>query len=277
MKSIRIGHSPDPDDAFMFYGFASGQVQVPGHDIEHVMHDIQTLNVLGAGPDPLEVTALSLHAFFGLEHRYSLLEVGSSVGRFYGPRVVARAPMGIDDLEGKRIALPGPLTTAALAAHALLPDFHAVHMDFTEISDAVLAADVDAGILIHEGQLTYASQGLHLVADLGAEFALRHGGLPLPLGVNCVRSDLAPDLQKDIAAAYRRSVQIAMTQRAAAVDYSLQYARGLATDLADRFVGMYVNEDSMGFSSDVREAIAILREHYAALHDGRVAAAGAMA
>lgn len=277
MKSIRIGHSPDPDDAFMFYGFASGQVKVPGHEIEHVLRDIQTLNVLGAAEDPLEVTALSLHAFFGLEHRYSLLEVGSSVGRSYGPRVVARVPMGMEELEGKRIAMPGPLTTATLAASALLPDFHAVHMDFTEISDAVLSGEVDAGILIHEGQLIYASQGLHLVVDLGAEFALRHGGLPLPLGVNCVRSDLAPALQKDIAAAYRRSVEIAMTQRAEAVDYSLQFARGLATELADRFVGMYVNEDSMGFSSDVREAIAILREEYVALHEGRAAAAGALA
>lgn len=262
MNTIRIGHSPDPDDAFMFYGFASGQVEIPGYAIDHILHDIQTLNVMAAGRNPLEVTAMSLHAFFGLEDRYELLEVGSSVGRRYGPRVVATRPMPLEALEGARIALPGPKTTAALAARGLLPNFEELHMDFTEIMDAVRRGDVDAGVIIHEGQLTYGDAGLHLIADLGGLFADRHEGLPLPLGVNCIRSDLAPGLKATVAGAYRRSVEIAMTQRRAAVDYSLQFGRGLSHELADVFVGMYVNEDSLGFSPDITKAVAVLREQY---------------
>lgn len=262
MVKIRIGHSPDPDDAFMFYGFASGQVTIPEHEIVHVLHDIQTLNVLAAGADPLEVTAMSLHAFFELEDRYELLEVGTSVGRRYGPRVVATAPMRIGDLAGKRIALPGPKTTAALVARGLLPPFETVHMDFTEIMDAVRHGAVDAGVIIHEGQLTYADAGLCLVADLGECFAARHDGLPLPLGVNCIRANLGAALKDTVAVAYRRSVEIAMEQRADAVAYSLQYARGLAPELADTFVGMYVNKDSLGFSSDMLRAVEVLRTQY---------------
>jgi 1,4-dihydroxy-6-naphthoate synthase len=260
--TIRIGHSPDPDDAFMFFGFASGQVIVPGHAIEHVMHDIQTLNEMAAGEDPLEVTAMSLHAWLDLEQRYEMLEVGTSVGRNYGPRLVANSEMPLNDLRGKRVAMPGPKTTATLVARGLLPAFEEVHMDFTEIMDAVKRGDVDAGLIIHEGQLTYADEGLTLLADLGVLFAERHGGLPLPLGVNCVRRDLAPALKKTLAEAYRRSVVIAMKQRGAAVDYAMQYGRGLSKELADTFVGMYVNEDSLAFKKDLRQAVEIIRAQY---------------
>ena len=262
MNKIRIGHSPDPDDAFMFYGFASGQVEIPGHAIVHVLHDIQTLNELATGDDPLEVTAMSLHAFLDLDDRFEFLEVGTSVGRGYGPRLVAREARALDTFAGQRIALPGPKTTATLVARKLLPQFVEVHMDFSEIMGAVERGEVDAGVIIHEGQLTYADAGLALIADLGDLFGTAHGGLPLPLGVNCVRSDLDPTLKQRIAEAYRRSVEIAMAQREDAVRYSLEFGRGLPHALADTFVGMYVNEDSLAFSEDMREAVDILRNEY---------------
>jgi len=259
---IRIGHSPDPDDAFMFYGFASGQVDVPGHEIVHVLEDIQSLNERAVGEDPLEVTALSVHAFLDLGARYRPLEVGTSVGRGYGPRLVGLEPKPLDALAGARIALPGPKTTATLVARGLLPAFEEVQMDFTEIMDAVREGRVDAGVIIHEGQLTYADHGLVLLADFGERFAERHRGLPLPLGVNCIRADLPSELQKTVARAYRRSVELALEQREAAVDYALQYGRGLDRELADRFVGMYVNADSLAFLDELRQAMHVLRSEY---------------
>lgn len=262
MKTLRIGHSPDPDDAFMFYGFASGQVGVSGREIVHVMEDIQTLNETAAGGDPLEVTAMSVHAWLELAERYELLEVGTSVGRRYGPRLIALEEKPLAALAGARIALPGPKTTATLVARGLLPAFEEVHMDFTEIMEAVRSRAVDAGVIIHEGQLTYADQGFVLLADLGELFAERHDGLPLPLGVNCVRRDLTPELKKRIADAYRKSVEIALSQREAAVEYSLQFGRGLSRALADTFVGMYVNEDSLAFGDELREALDVLQKQY---------------
>lgn len=262
MKPLRIGHSPDPDDAFMFYGFASGQVEVSGYRIEHVMHDIQSLNVLAHSQDPLEVTAISLHAFFELEDVYELLEVGTSVGRRYGPRVIANKNATLESLRGKRVALPGPKTTATLVARRLLPKFEEVHLDFTKIMQAVRSGSVDAGVIIHEGQLTYKQEGFTLVADFGELFADRHDGLPLPLGVNCVRKDLDPALKKEICDAYRESVHIAMKQRTAAIEYSMNFARGIDKELASRFVSMYVNEDSLSFNDEIRAAVRILREEY---------------
>jgi 1,4-dihydroxy-6-naphthoate synthase len=255
---LRIGHTPDADDAFMFYGFASGQVSIPGYEIVHVLHDIETLNALASGEDPLEVTALSLAAFFHLRDRYELLEVGSSVGRGYGPRVVADHPMQVSDLEGARIALPGRKTTATLAAKLLLPQFEAVQVPFTEVPARVLRGEVDAGVVIHESQLTYSDEGLHLVCDLGQMFAERYAGLPLPLGVNCVRRDQDDAHRRVIAAAYRRSIEIAVSQREAAVKYSARYGRGASTATLDRFVGMYVNDDSLSLRDEVRSAIEIL-------------------
>ena len=262
MNTIRIGHSPDPDDAFMFYGFASGQVEIPGHTIEHIMRDIQSLNEVARGDDPLEVTAISVHAFFEMEDRYELLEVGTSVGRNYGPCLIGMEDVSIESLAGKRIALPGLKTTATLVARKLIPDFEEVHMDFEDIMEAVRNGDVDAGVIIHEGQLTYADDGFKLLGDFGIMFAERHNGLPLPLGVNCVRSDIDVDLKNVIAGAYRKSVHIAMTQRQAAVDYSMQFGRGMTRELADVFVGMYVNEDSLAFTDELREAVDILRKEY---------------
>lgn len=262
MNTIRVGHSPDPDDAFMFYGFASGQATIPGYRIEHVMRDIQSLNETAIGDDPLEVTAMSLHAFLGIRGRYELLEVGTSVGRNYGPRLIANKPMPLEALDGARVALPGPKTTATLVARKLLPGIQEVHMDFTDIMRAVRAGEVTAGVIIHEGQLTYANEGFTLLMDFGEEFGRRHNGLPLPLGVNCVRADLDQDLKVIIAKAYLQSVRIALTQRRAAVDYSMQFARGLSRSLADQFVGMYVNQDSLAFNEEIRQAVAILKQEY---------------
>jgi 1,4-dihydroxy-6-naphthoate synthase len=264
MRELRIGHSPDPDDAFMFYGFASGRVTIPGCDIVHVLLDIQGLNELARGADPLEVTALSLHAWLGLRQRYAWLEVGTSVGRGYGPRLVALEEKPLSALVGARIALPGPRTTATLIARGLLPPFEELHVDFTDVVDAVRSGRADAGVLIHEGQLTYADDGLVLLADLGRLFAERHAGLPLPLGVNCMRRDLGPELQRAVAAAYRRSVEVALEEREAAVEYALGFARGLRRDLADTFVGMYVNEDSLGLAEDLRRAVGVIERDYAA-------------
>jgi 1,4-dihydroxy-6-naphthoate synthase len=263
MRELRIGHSPDPDDAFMFYGFASGRVAIPGCEIVHVLLDIQGLNDLACGSDPLEVTALSLHAWLGLRHRYRWLEVGTSVGRGYGPRLVALEEKPLAALAGARIALPGPRTTATLVARGLLPPLEEVHVNFTHVADAVRSGRADAGVLIHEGQLTFADEGFVLLADLGRLFAERHGGLPLPLGVNCVRADLDAALRRAIAEAYRRSVQVALKEREAAVEYALRFARGLSRGLADTFVGMYVNEDSLGLASDLREAVALIEREYA--------------
>jgi 1,4-dihydroxy-6-naphthoate synthase len=262
MKTLRIGHSPDPDDAFMFFGFATRQAGIPGCEITHVMKDIQTLNEWAAGDDPLEVTAMSVHAYLDLGERYELLEVGTSVGRRYGPRLIALEEEPLSALAGKRIALPGPKTTAALVARGLLPPFREVHMDFTRIMEAVRCGEVNAGVIIHEAQLTYADQGFVLLADFGELFAERHEGLPLPLGVNCVRRDLAPELKRGIASAYRSSVEIALSQREAALEYSLQFGRGLSRALADTFVGMYVNEDSLHFDEDLRRALTVLQRQY---------------
>lgn len=262
IKEIRIGHSPDPDDAFMYYGFASGQVTIDDYPLVNVLHDIQKLNEIATGDDPLEVTALSLHAYLDLEDRYELLEVGTSAGRNYGPRLVALEQQPLDFFEGKTIALPGPKTTATMVARGMFPPFNEVHLDFDKIIDAVLAREVDAGLLIHEGQLTYQDHGLHLIADLGVFFAEKHKGLPLPLGVNCVRRDLPDDLKQKCADGYRKSVDIALTQRQKAVEYSLDFGRGLDMQMADRFVGMYVNEDSLSFNDEIRQAVAILKREY---------------
>lgn len=259
---IRIGHSPDPDDAFMFYGFASGKVNISGCQIEHVLEDIQSLNQRATGNDALEVTAMSAHAFFELDYRYAALPVGTSVGRRYGPCVVSRNPMTLEELRGKRIALPGPKTTATLVARALLPAFEELHAPFTSIMDLVMSGEVDAGVLIHEGQLTYANVGLNLIVDLGDLFSQRFDGLPLPLGVNCVRRDLGEKLCASIEHAYRASVEIALSETRSAVEYAMGFSRGLSEGLTETFVRMYVNEDSLHFSDDMLAAMAKLRELY---------------
>lgn len=262
MNTVRIGHSPDPDDAFLFYGFASGAVTIPDHEIIHVVQDIQTLNAACTSGIQLEVSAMSLHAYFGVMNTYELLNVGTSVGRRYGPRLVSKTALPLSQIHGKRVALPGNKTTAWLVARKLLPQICPVHMNFLEIEDAIRTGMVDAGVLIHEGQLTYQDRGLYLVADLGEMFASMHGGLPLPLGVNCIRRDLPDALKHDVALGFERSLKYALANRNEAIDYSLQFARGLSRSRVDTFVRMYVNEDSISFNQDTLESVEILRTQY---------------
>ena len=250
---IHLAHSPDSDDAFMFYALATGKVDVDGVEYRHELQDIETLNQRALKGE-LEVTAVSIHAYAYLSDRYALLPHGSSMGDRYGPRLVTRSVMTRDDLRGKRIAVPGPLTSAYLALRLYQPEFEAVFMPFDRIDEAVLADQVDAGLLIHEGQLTYAAQGLHLVADMG-DWWFQETGLPLPLGGNVIRKDLDDALKRKVSRHLRESIAYGLKHRVDALDYAMRYARGLARSDADTFVGMYVNDWTLDYGDRGREAI----------------------
>jgi 1,4-dihydroxy-6-naphthoate synthase len=241
---IRLGHSPDPDDAFMFYGLALGRLDTEGLRFTHQLEDIETLNQR-AFRGELEVTALSVHAYAHAAGRYVLLNSGASMGVGYGPMVVAREPLVPGALAGKTIAVPGEYTTAFLALKMYMDgaEFEAEFVPFDRIFAAVGDGAVDAGLIIHEGQLTYEREGFHLVLDLGRWWMEGlGGGLPLPLGVNGVRRDLGPELCRRIDRVLRRSIDYGLAHRAEAVKYALQWGRGLDASTADRFIGMYVNE-----------------------------------
>ena len=250
---IHLAHSPDSDDAFMFYALAAGKVDVDGVEYIHELQDIETLNQRALKGE-LEVTAVSIHAYAYVSDRYALLPHGASMGDRYGPRLVTRSAMTKDDLRGKRIAVPGPLTSAYLALRLYQPDFEAVFTRFDQIDEAVLAGEVDAGLLIHEGQLTYAAQGLHLVADMG-DWWFQETGLPLPLGGNVIRKDLDDALKRNVSRHLRESIAYGLTHRADALDHAMRYARGLARSDADTFVGMYVNDWTLDYGERGREAI----------------------
>jgi 1,4-dihydroxy-6-naphthoate synthase len=250
---IRLGHSPDPDDAFMFWGLASGAVDPRGFEFEHVLRDIQTLNEW-AMEGRLEVTAISLHAYPHVQERYVLLPHGASMGSGYGPIVVAREPLGPDELRRAEIAVPGRLTTAFLTLRFHLGDFAYREVSFDEILDEVSSGRADAGLLIHEGQLTYAAEGLHKVVDLG-EWWQAETGLPLPLGANVARRDLGPEVLRELSAVLAESIRAGLDNREPALEYALQFGRGLDDELADRFVGMYVNELTEDYGEEGRRAV----------------------
>jgi 1,4-dihydroxy-6-naphthoate synthase len=252
-RVIRVAHSPDSDDAFMFYALAADKIDTEGLRYVHELQDIETLNQR-ARRGELEVTAASIHAYAYLADRYALLPHGASMGDGYGPRLVARAAASRNDVRGKRIAVPGPLTSAYLALRLYEPDFTPVFTPFDRIEDAVLAGDVDMGLLIHEGQLTYAQRGLHLVADMGVWWK-GETGLPLPLGGNLVRKDLGPDLVRTVSRHLRASIAYALAHRSGALDHAMRYARGLDTAQADEFVGMYVNHWTLDYGERGREAV----------------------
>lgn len=254
--TIHLAHSPDSDDAFMFYALASGKIDTQGIEYVHELQDIETLNQRALRGE-LEVTAVSIHAYAYLSDTYALLSHGASMGDRYGPRLVARSPMTRADVKGKRIAVPGPLTTAYLALRLYEPDFEPVFMAFDEIDDAALRGDVDAGLLIHEGQLTYAAQGLHLVADMG-EWWYEETGLPLPLGGNVIRKDLGDDLKQVVSRHLRSSIAYGLEHRSNALDHAMKYARGLDRSDADAFVGMYVNDWTLDYGERGREAVRLL-------------------
>jgi 1,4-dihydroxy-6-naphthoate synthase len=257
-RTIHVAHSPDSDDAFMFYALAEGKIDTGDLRYVHELQDIETLNQRALRGE-LEVTAVSIHAYAYLADKYALLPHGASMGDQYGPRLVAREPMSRSDVRGKRVAIPGPLTSAFLALRLYEPDFIPVPTPFDVIEDAVERGDVDLGLLIHEGQLTFADRGLHLVADMG-EWWFTETGLPLPLGGNVVRKDLGAPLIRDISRHLRASIAYGLQHRKGALDHAMQYARGLERSRADTFVGMYVNDWTLDYGERGRKAVRLLLE-----------------
>jgi 1,4-dihydroxy-6-naphthoate synthase len=250
---ITVAHSPDSDDAFMHYGLASGKVPAEGIEFAHLLADIETLN-RAAFEGKYEVSAVSFNAYAHLTDKYLLLPHGSSMGDDYGPIVVARE-QGPTSTKGITIAVPGMLTTAFLALRLYDPDVSFVVLPFDRIQDAVRAGEVEAGLLIHEGQLTYQDEGLRKILDLGQWWAQRTRGLPLPLGGNVIRRDLGPAVIATVSRLLHQSIAYALTHRQEALDYALQFGRGLDRAKADRFVGMYVNELTLDYGERGRAAV----------------------
>jgi 1,4-dihydroxy-6-naphthoate synthase len=250
---VHVAHSPDSDDAFMFYGLASGRVPSNGFEIEHVLSDIESLN-RAAFEGRYEVTAVSFHAYAHLTDRYILLPHGASMGDRYGPVVVARKD-GPASLQGVRVAIPGEMTTAFLALRLYDPTVQYVVMPFDQIQEAVHAGDIAAGLLIHEGQVTYAEEGLKKIVDLGEWWADRTGGLPLPLGGNVIKRDLGAATIAALSGLLHRSIAFALDHRDEAVQYAMQFGRGLDHERTDRFVGMYVNGLTLDYGERGREAV----------------------
>jgi 1,4-dihydroxy-6-naphthoate synthase len=250
-----VGHSPDPDDAFMFYGIASAKVDTAGFQIEQVLADIESLNRRALRGE-LEVSAVSIHAYAHLADKYALMSCGASMGDGYGPCLVARSPLRVDDLRSRTIAVPGTLTSAFLCLQLFLGKTFAFQvMPFDHILEAVCSGRVDAGLIIHEGQLTYETQGLVKVADLGLWWGERTGGLPLPLGANVVRRDLGDETMQRLSRVLRDSIDFGLDHREEALIYALEFGRDLDAELTDRFVGMYVNELTRDYGDRGRRAI----------------------
>ncbi|MFL5330863.1 MAG: menaquinone biosynthesis family protein [Gemmataceae bacterium] len=253
-RVITVGHSPDPDDAFMFYALAHDKIDTGNLTFRHELQDIETLNRRALRGE-LEVSAVSIHAYSKLIDKYALLPSGCSMGDHYGPMVVSRSPWKIDDLRGKSIAVPGTMTTAFLTFKLLLGnDFNFEVLPFDKIIAAVAEGRFDAGLIIHEGQLTFQNQGLKLVVDLGVWWHEKTG-LPLPLGGNVVRRDLGPEVIRQISHLLKQSIRYALDHREAALDYALQYARDMDRSTADKFVGMYVNDWTIDYGNRGRTAV----------------------
>lgn len=255
---ITVAHSPDSDDAFMFYGLASGAVRTDGFEVDQVLSDIESLNH-AAFEGRYEVTAVSFHAYAHLADRYALLPHGASMGDKYGPILVARQPMtrppGTGSLAGLKIGVPGRLTSAFLTLQLYDPTFEYEILPFDQIQHAVADGTVDAGLLIHEGQLTYRAEGLHKIVDLGEWWFERTAGLPLPLGGNVIRRDLGPETMKAVSKMLHDSIAHALANRAAAVEYAQQFGRGLDKRETDTFVGMYVNGLTLDYGERGRAAL----------------------
>lgn len=269
---IKLAHSPDSDDAFMFYAMATNKVKTPGLKFTHVLSDIETLN-RAADQQTYDVTAISFSAYAYLHDKYVLLDCGASFGDGYGPIVVSAKPMKPGDLTGARIAVPGLRTSSYLALKLFEPQFEAVVVPFDQITDAVKAGTVDAGLLIHEGQLLFPSMGLHKVVDLGIWWQ-ESTQLPLPLGGNAIRRELGAEAGRQVARAIRESVSYALEHREEALNYALQFARDMDTHLADKFVGMYVNQWTLGYGEPGRKAVQELldRGHKAGVIPGPIKA-----
>ncbi|HEX5720372.1 MAG TPA: MqnA/MqnD/SBP family protein [Thermoanaerobaculia bacterium] len=272
--TIRIAHSPDSDDAFMFYALTQGLLDTEGLEIRHVLQDIESLNQ-AAFQGTYEITALSFHGYAHLADRYQLMPSGASFGDGYGPVVVSRSPKGRADLVGCRVAVPGELTTANLVLHLWQPEVHHEIVPFDKILDVVADGQMDAGVVIHEGQLTYGDLGLRAVEDLGVWWKEETGG-PLPLGGNGIRRDIEPALKARLCRLLTESIAYGLDHRDEALDYAIRYARGLEDDRerSDRFVGMYVNDWTRGYGEAGRRAVQLLldRGHEAGFLPERVVA-----
>ena len=254
VRDISIAHSPDSDDAFMFYGLATNKVRVPGYRFNHTLTDIETLNQRAIHEAFYDVTAISFHAYPYLQKDYMLMPCGGSVGEGYGPMIVAPRAMSIEDMRKVRIAIPGTLTTAYLTLKLFAPEVETAVVPFDKIIPAVLAGEFEAGLIIHEGQLTYARDGLVKLVDLG-QWWREETGMPLPLGGNAIRRSLGREALEITTNALRDSIQHALDHRDEALSYAMQFARDLDTSSANRFVGMYVNERTLDYGDDGRKAI----------------------
>ncbi len=255
VREIKIAHSPDSDDAFMFYGLATNKIRVPGYKFTHVLTDIETLNQRAIHDPYYDVTTISFHAYPYLQDNYALMACGGSVGEGYGPMIVSPRRYTPDEVKKLKIAVPGTLTTAFLTLRLFHPEVEYTVVPFDEIIPKIVAGEFDAGLIIHEGQLTYGDSGLHKILDMGQWWREQTNGLPLPLGGNAIRRSLGPEAMHIATQALRDSIQHALDNRPAALEYAMQFARDLDPSLANKFVGMYVNERTLNYGDDGREAI----------------------
>lgn len=265
-RTLTLGHSPDPDDAFMFYGLAKGLISTPGFQFEHILQDIQTLNERATRGE-LDVSAISIHAYAYVSDQYALLPSGASMGDGYGPMLVAKEKFTKAEIERKRIAVPGTMTSAFLALNLWLADSQPataspphvaldhIVVPFDRIFEAVREGQADVGLIIHEGQLTYENEGLVVCEDLGQWWGRGNDGLPLPLGGNVIHKRFDPETRRTISRILSTSIQFSLDHRAEAVQHALQYARDMGRDLADKFVGMYVNHWTLDYGANGRESI----------------------
>ncbi len=259
IREVSIAHSPDSDDAFMFYGLATNKVRVNGYKFNHVLCDIETLNQRAIREAFYDVTAISFHAYPYIQDNYALMACGGSVGEGYGPMIVATKPFDLDEIRKVKIAVPGALTTAYLTLKLFAPEIDTAVVPFDQIIPQVVAGNYQAGLIIHEGQLTYGQSGLRKVLDLGVWWR-EQTKLPLPLGGNAIRRSLGEAVMQTVTQALRDSIQHGLDHREQALEYAMQFARDLDANLADKFVGMYVNERTLNYGEDGREAIRRLLE-----------------
>lgn len=256
-REIKVAHSPDSDDAFMFYGLATDKLDTGELQFTHVLKDIQSLNQIAMTTREYDVTAVSFHAYAYIADHYALLPHGASIGDGYGPIVVAREPFPAGELKHKRIAAPGTLTSAYLALRLHTPEFDYGVVPFDQIIDEVAAGNYDAGLLIHEGQLTFHEQGLDKIVDLGAWWK-EETGLPLPMGGNAIKRDLGVELQRKVSRWLHRSIQYSMENREDALRYAMQFARAMPVETADRFVAMWVNQSTLGYTERDKQGVQLL-------------------
>ncbi len=257
-REITLGHSPDPDDAFMFYALAAEKIDTGNLTFRHIIQDIETLNRRALNAE-LDVTAVSIHTYAYVLNDYALLTSGASMGNNYGPLLISRKPMTLDEAKTKTIAIAGKMTTSALALRLCLGDVETVEIPFDKIMDAVDSGEVEAGLLIHEGQLTYKARGFNKVVDLG-EWWMQETGLPLPLGGNAIKKSLGNELIQRVSNLLRESIEYGLANREVAVRHSMKYGRGMEESLTDKFVGMYVNDYTIDYGERGRKAVQLLLE-----------------